>query len=87
MGLSWAGLVWVINYLFLWGRSDRARVAGRQDAPAAMLSGVTVREGVRSATFFKLAGAHFFGTLLVCAVMMQLVPVLTVGGLGRQDAS
>ena len=86
LGLSWAGVVCVINYFFLHGRIDRMRASGQKHAPAALLPGPTVREGLRSATFYKLAGAHFFATLLLSAVMIQLVPVLTVTGLSRQDA-
>jgi MFS family permease len=86
MGLSWAGVVCLVNYFFLWGRFDRMRVARQNRTEAPTLPGMTLREGLRSSAFFKLAGAQFFGTLLLCAVMMQLVPVLTVTGLSRPDA-
>jgi MFS family permease len=86
MGLSWGGVVFLICYFFLWARTDRLRVTGTKGAPPPVLSGVTIREGLRSASFFKLAGAAFFGNLLLCALMMQLVPVLTATGLSRVDA-
>jgi MFS family permease len=88
MGLCWGGVVCLACCLFLWGRSDRLRVSGATTkAPAEILSGVTVREGLRSWTFVALAGAAFFGDLLIGAVMMQLVPVLTATGLSRPDAA
>jgi predicted MFS family arabinose efflux permease len=86
MGLSWAGVVLLINYLFLWGRADRILASGKKTSAAAVQSGLTVREGLRSAAFYKLAVAHLLGTLLICAVVMPIVPVLTVTGLDRVDA-
>ena len=85
MGLSWSGVVCLVCYFFLWGKSDRMRSSrGTTAVPAAVLTGMSVREGLRSSTFAKLGGAAFFGNLLLCAMMMQLVPVLTASGLTRR---
>lgn len=86
MGLSWAGVVLVINYFFLWGRTGQMRTTSQNNTSVATPPGLTLREGLRSASFYKIASAHFFATLLLCALMMQLVPLLTVTGLSRVDA-
>src|SRR6185369_15705954 len=88
MGLVWGGIVAIACYFFLWGRTDRLRTSGATTkAPTEILSGMTVREGLKTWNFIALAGAAFFGELLVGAIMMQLVPVLTGTGLSRVDAA
>ena len=88
LGLGWPGAVGLACYFFLWGRSDRLRASGATTkAPAELLPGMTTREGLKTWNFVALAGAAFFGELLVGAMMMQLVPVLTGTGLSRADAA
>jgi len=88
MGLVWGGIVAIACYFFLWGRTDRLRTSGATTkAPTEILSGMTVRDGLKTWNFAALAGAAFFGELLVGAIMMQLVPVLTGTGLSRVDAA
>jgi MFS family permease len=88
MGVGWGGVVALACYFFLYGRSDRLRVSvTATSTPAEVLTGMTVREGLRTWSFAALAGAAFFGELLVGAVMMQLVPVLTATGLSRPGAA
>jgi MFS family permease len=88
MGAGWGGLVALVCYFFLWGRTDRLRTSSvTAKAPAEMLTGMTTREALRTWNFAALAGAAFCGELLVGAVMMQLTPVLTATGLTRADAA
>ena len=88
MGLAWGGVVALACHFFLWGRSDRLRVAdARTEAPAELPPGMTIGQSLRTWNFAALAGAAFCGELLVGAMMMQLVPVLTGTGLSRADAA
>ncbi|MDG4668407.1 MFS transporter [Mycobacterium sp. 236(2023)] len=79
----WGGLVVVAVCLFFRGAQDDKVPAPASDAPAepqAELPGVTLAEGLRSATFYKLlvaAGLFAFTTL---GVVVHLVPILRDAG-------
>ncbi|WNG87397.1 MFS transporter [Mycobacterium sp. ITM-2016-00317] len=86
LGAVWAALVLVAVWFFFRGAQDdkvaRARIV-RPSAPPvapAELPGVTLREGLRSATFYKLlvaAGLFAFTTL---GIVVHLVPILRDAG-------
>jgi MFS family permease len=86
LGALWGTLVLVVVILFFRGAQDEVRNTGGRapdEAPvaaAAVLPGVTLREGLRSATFYKLliaAGLFAFTTL---GVVVHLVPILRGAG-------
>jgi MFS family permease len=86
LGTLWGTLVLAVVILFFRGAQDEARKAsGRAQsevpvAAAAVLPGLTLREGLRSATFYKLmiaAGLFAFTTL---GVVVHLVPILRGAG-------
>ncbi|KWX65503.1 MFS transporter [Mycobacterium sp. NAZ190054] len=86
LGAVWGGLVLVAVWFFFRGAQDdkvaRARAAAptAPDAAPVELPGVTLREGLRSATFYKLliaAGLFAFTTL---GIVVHLVPILRDAG-------
>ncbi|HEX2213874.1 MAG TPA: MFS transporter, partial [Mycobacterium sp.] len=85
LGALWGALVLVVVALFFRGAQDDARRAHRREpakAPVvqAILPGVALRDGLRSATFYRLlvaAGLFAFTTL---GVVVHLVPILRGAG-------
>lgn len=82
LGAGWGVLVVLAVFLFFRGaQDDRAEVAAVPEAPAPPeLPGVTLREGLTSATFYQLllaAGLFAFTTL---GVVVHLVPILRDAG-------
>jgi predicted MFS family arabinose efflux permease len=61
-------------------------VPAAERAPAVLLPGVTAREGLRSATFIKIAAASFFGNVVLVAAMFHLIPLLGSTGVPRSEA-
>lgn len=83
LGLLWGALVVVAVALFFRGAQDERRVPAvdvAAEAPPPPLAGLTMREGLRSATFYRLllaAGLFAFTTL---GVVVHLVPILRDAG-------
>lgn len=82
LGAGWGTLVLLAVLLFFRGaQDDRSQPAASTAEPAAVdLPGVTLREGLSSATFYKLlvaAGLFAFTTL---GVVVHLVPILRDAG-------
>lgn len=86
LGAIWGGLVLVAVWFFFRGAQDdkptrmRVEVAATPAAAQVELPGVTLREGLRSATFYKLliaAGLFAFTTL---GIVVHLVPILRDAG-------
>jgi MFS family permease len=86
LGAGWGLLVLIVVALFFRGAQDDVRELrtraekAAQEAARALLPGVTLREGLRSATFYKLlmaAGLFAFTTL---GVVVHLVPILRDAG-------
>ncbi len=82
LGAAWGALVVAAVVLFFRGAQDTKAVpTGPADEPVAVeLPGVTLRDGLRSATFFRLllaAGLFAFTTL---GVVVHLVPILRDAG-------
>lgn len=89
----WGGLVVVAVWLFFRGAQDDRTVTAVQpgvdapEVPAVELPGVTLAEGLRSATFYKLliaAGLFAFTTL---GIVVHLVPILRDAGAGPVAAA
>jgi MFS family permease len=88
MGLGWGSLACVVCYLFFYGRSDRLRLApGGEQRPAAVLTGVSARAGVTSATFVKIAVATLLANSLIVGLLVHMIPLLSGTGLARGDAT
>ncbi|GAB3222126.1 MFS transporter [Mycolicibacterium hippocampi] len=85
LGALWGLLVATVVWLFFRGaQDDKTRASARGEGPpapaAADLPGLTLAEGLRSATFYKLltaAGLFAFTTL---GVVVHLVPILRDAG-------
>ncbi|WP_395307040.1 MFS transporter [Mycobacterium sp. AMU20-3851] len=83
LGAAWGALVVLAVALFFRGAQDRKTepaVPTTGPAPVAALPGVTLREGLCSATFYRLllaAGLFAFTTL---GVVVHLVPILRDAG-------
>ena len=86
-GLGVGGLVATVAWFMLFDRHERAR---RGMAPAAtasaVLTGLSVREGVRSATFVKLIIAIFMAFFFTMGLVPHLIPILQGTGLVRDTA-
>ena len=84
----WAVLVLPLLFLFFTSAKDRERVSrGGNRSVAAMLTGMTVREGFRSPRFYKLALAAFAMTMVAVSFSVNLVPILGSNGLDRGRAA
>lgn len=87
LGAGWGALVALVVFLFFRGAQDGRSAAATASpetdpsaAPEVVLPGVTLREGLRSATFYRLllaAGLFAFTTL---GVVVHLVPILRDAG-------
>jgi predicted MFS family arabinose efflux permease len=87
IGLGVGGLVAVVAWFLLFDRHERQR---RGMAPAltapAVLTGLSLREGVRSATFVKLVIAIFMAFFFTMGLVPHLFPILRGTGLARDIA-
>ena len=85
MGTGWAGLVAIVAWFLFVDRHERRR---RDMALAAQpaLTGLSVREGLRSPIFAKLVTAAFLAFLMTMGLVPHLIPILTTGGIVRDTA-
>lgn len=81
-GLGAGGLVATVAWFMLFDRHERKRrgMAPAQTAPA-VLTGLSVREGVRSATFVRLVIAIFMAFFFTMGLVPHLFPILRGTGL------
>ncbi len=85
MGIA-AGLAGgLISWLALPAHASRPSAAAVQAASPA--TGLTVREGLRSLTFYKLCIALFLTNLIIFALVVHLIPLLVAGGLKQSTAA
>lgn len=94
MGLAgfWFLLVAPPVFLFLTSAKDRQNAAERKpdfaDAgPVPELPGATVRDGLLSLRFLRLALAGFLTCLVVVSFVSNLIPILSDRGFTRQEAA
>jgi len=66
--------------------SRRKRGALARDA-RRQVGGVTVKEGLTSSGFFRLAAAALFASAAIVAMVVHFVPMLTTAGLSRASAA
>jgi MFS family permease len=87
MGLGVGGLVAVFAWFMLFDRHERQR---RGMAPAEtsqlVLTGLSVREGVRSPTFAKLIVAIFMAFFFTMGLVPHLFPIVSGTGIARDTA-
>jgi MFS family permease len=74
MGGIWAALVFPILLLFFRGARDSERAVVRADPSVA--TGVSVAEGIRSPTFYKLLAASGLFTFTALGIIVHFVPIL-----------
>lgn len=84
MGGIWFAVVFPLMLLFFRGAQDQKQAAGQeqqQARPAAAdMPGVSVREGLRTAVFYKLLLACGLFTFTAVGIMVHFVPILTDAG-------
>jgi MFS family permease len=87
VGFAGVGLVWLlvtfpVAFLFYRGRHDEARAAkaAAKVPAAAVLPGMTLREGVRDASYWRLLFAAFVYSIYTLAIAPNLVPLLREKG-------
>jgi len=82
MGAGWAVLVFPILLLSFRGAQDTHDKTREQRAakPSAVLTGVTVAEGLRSPALFKLLLASALFTFTAIGALVHFVPILTDRG-------
>jgi MFS family permease len=82
VGLAWLAVAFPVVFLFFHGRQDeerlRRKAVERTAAPA--LPGVTIREGMRMAAFWRLIVAAFAFAFYTMAISPNLVPMLMSKG-------
>jgi MFS family permease len=88
IGSLWFAVAMPLIFLFFYGAQDLDRT--RRDrktavAPSAV-SGVSIREAIRSAAFLKLAVSSFLVMLTVTASLVHFVPMVTHEGVDRSTA-
>jgi MFS family permease len=86
IGIAWGALVALIAFLMLHDRRSRAPIDPEIAEPAAMLTGYTVREGVRSDSFAKIFLTILLSNFFYFALSFHMVPILTWSGLSRIEA-
>jgi MFS family permease len=85
MGLGWCGIVTLVCLALL--REPRERQpAETVTQPAVALTGYSVRDGIRSEGFIKIASSILISNLLNLALMFHLIPLLTSIGVARESA-
>jgi MFS family permease len=90
MGFGWGGVVLVLVLLFFFDARDVGRRAAASAGIAAVrpiLTGLTLREGVRNQQLLRIAGALLIATFLGVAMTVHKVPILTEGGITRHTAA
>ncbi len=88
----WGLLVIPPVFLFLTSARDKQikavdRLAGVPVEPVPVLTGLTMREALRSWQFVRLALAGFIASLVIVSFVSNLVPILSSRGFARQTAA
>jgi MFS family permease len=87
LGLFWALLVVPAVFFLFSSVKDRHRSGTLLHAPTPDLTGVAIREGLISWTFFKLATAAFVTSLAIVSFTANLVPIFSSQGIPRSEAA
>ncbi len=89
LGALLALVVLPLIFFCFWGAADlqRVRPAPAHTAPPPVLSGLSGREGVRSAAFLRLALAGFTVSFVGTALVVNMLPLLQLSGIARPTAA
>jgi MFS family permease len=92
LALIWGGFALPIMFFFFKmpeDRSSEAKSGMGSTRPAARqpLPGVTMREGFKSPTFYKLMFASLCTSMVGTTLGMNMVPILTLEGISRTSAA
>lgn len=92
MGVGGAAVVLPLLLLFFHDARDLARNPGRgkaakRDTAPVELPGLTIREGLRSPAFWRIALIAFLLTSVVTSMLVHFVPLMTLGGISRIEAA
>ncbi len=88
MGLGWGSVVLILLLPFFFDARDDQRAPSASTATSrAVLSGLTLAEGVRDPALLRIAAALFITSFLGVAVTVHKVPILTQTGLSREVAA
>lgn len=89
-GLLWAAVAIPLMLLFFRSTQDKGKPVpehgGEQPAPVE-LHGVTIREGFRSATFYKLLLSAGLFTFTLLGLVVHFIPILQELGVDQLDAA
>ncbi|TXC72751.1 MFS transporter [Sphingomonas ginsenosidivorax] len=87
-GAIWAAIAFPMIVLFFRGAHDASRTQTRvAKADRAVLSGVTLGEGLRSTIYLRLLLASLLFTFTIIALVVHFVPILTDRGASRIEAA
>jgi predicted MFS family arabinose efflux permease len=80
MGAIWAAISVPLMFLFFRGARDDTHRRPAAIAPTIVFSGVSVREALRTQTFYKLVLASGLLTFTNVGIIVHFVPILTDSG-------
>lgn len=83
----WALLVFPILFLFFRGARDQGRKPDAEPPPARVLTGLSIAEGLRSPTLYKLLLASSLFSFTTIGAMVHFVPLLTGNGTEKLAAA
>jgi MFS family permease len=86
MGALWGALVLVVLVIFFRGAQDQRRES-QAAAPAVDLPGLTLAQGLRSPTFYKLLMAALLFAFTALGLVVHFVSILTDSGVDRAAAA
>jgi predicted MFS family arabinose efflux permease len=82
IGIGWGALVALVAWAMLRDRRSHAPIEAAAE-PAAPLTGYSVREGVRSASFIKIFMTILLSNFFYFALSLHLLPMLGWAGMSR----
>lgn len=83
----WIAVVFPFLFLLFRGAQDRRAATAAVPEPARLLSGLTLAEGLRSPTLYKLLMAAGLFSFTAVGTLVHFVPILTGAGVPRLEAA
>lgn len=87
LGLGWAGIAFVLVLLFFKVRRPVALPGQTEAAPSPALSGLTLKQAMRSFAMLRISGAIVLFGLVATGITIHMVPILTANGITRAEAA
>ncbi|OYW83845.1 MAG: hypothetical protein B7Z20_11950, partial [Sphingobium sp. 32-64-5] len=87
LGLGWGAIILPILLLCFFDARDLGRRTVAQMAAPMSLTGLTVRQGLRSRAFYTLAAVALIATSMIVGTVVHLVPLLSGNGIARATAA